>query len=779
MAQQATSKLKIPVEVDSSKVKSGMNSAASSVETASQKITASTRKAANSSQSAFSGMAKSIQSAFSKTLIAVYAVIKAFSVFKESFKVITEFEQANADLSTILGKSTYAMQDLTDSARDLGRTTEYTASQVTQLQTELAKLGFDQKEIMGMQKAVLQFSTAVGAELPEAAALAGASLRMFGLEANDAEDALGTMAVATNKSALSFTYLQTAMSIVGPVAKTFGFSLKDTVTLLGTLANSGFDASSAATATRNILLNLADSSGKLAQSLGKPVKTFPELIEGLKKLRDQGVDLASALEMTDKRSVSAFTAFLDGADASNALRDALQDVDGELERISRDRLNTVEGSVKLLQSAWQDLILTFSNSKGVIKDTIDTLTNALISLQQLVAGDKGSGASIADRAKKNAEWYHNYFQTDADMYKALTEDIQKQQHQVDVLTKTAGTGFTLDRAAKKARKELPEAQAYLAVLQETQKILQGVSKADASAAGALGDTDTVTTTGLPTLSSPKSSTVKQLSAEELSRESIKMISTLDELEAAWNAGTLVWSDYISKLSQLAGASAAEAAEIAKADKEVADADREMYEQFRSMNGLDAINEALDENGLNYERWALQVEKSVEQFQKAQEKAKELASEFNTAVASGVSSAVQEMTDSLFGLQEFNSGKIFQALLDPLADMAIKEGELLVASGVGVEAIKSALESLNGWAAVTAGTALIALGAAVKSGLAALASTSSSAASNTTAVASSNTTTTTTSMERELTVNVTGTLQAKGSTLITVLNNEKKRAEYTN
>ncbi len=81
------------------------------------------------------------------------------------------------------------------------------------------------------------------------------------------------------------------MSIVRPVANSFGFTIEETTALLGALANSGFDASSAATATRNILLNLADSSGKLALALGGPVDNLEDLVKGLKKLNSEGIDL--------------------------------------------------------------------------------------------------------------------------------------------------------------------------------------------------------------------------------------------------------------------------------------------------------------------------------------------------------------------------------------------------------------------------------------------------------------------------------------------------------
>lgn len=293
---------------------------------------------------------------------------------------MSDFEQANANLSTILGKNVKDINALTEAALELGRTTEYTASQVTQLQTELAKLGFSEGQIRAMEEPVLHFATAVGAELPEAAALAGATLRIFGLEARDSEDVLGALAVATNKSALNFSYLQTAMSIVGPVANTFGIDVKDTTALLGSLADAGFDASSAATATRNILLNLANANGKLAKEIGKPVRTFPELIQAMKDLDAKGLDLAKTLDLTDKRSVSAFNRFLDGADSANALRDALEDTDGELERIADERMNTLQGSVKLLTSAWEGLILTLRKSTGFFKSVVDWATKAINSI---------------------------------------------------------------------------------------------------------------------------------------------------------------------------------------------------------------------------------------------------------------------------------------------------------------------------------------------------------------------------------------------------------------
>lgn len=314
-----------------------------------------------------------------------------------SVKTLRDFEQANANLATILGTSRKEIGDLTESARSLGRTTEYTASQVTELQTSLAKLGFSESQIMGMQKSILQFATAVGANLGDAAEVAGSTLRAFNLTSADAEDVLGTLAVATNNSALSFEKIKTSIGTVFPVANAFGLTVKDTTALLGALANAGFDASSAATATRNILLNLSDANGKLAQKLGGTARSFDEIMSGLIKLRQEGTNLNEALELTDKRSVAAFSAFLSGAEGAKELRASLEDVSGELKRIQEERLNTLEGSTLLLKSAWEGLTLSFQQSNGVFKSTVDWLTKLVQWTQKLLFPAQTATAGYLDQ----------------------------------------------------------------------------------------------------------------------------------------------------------------------------------------------------------------------------------------------------------------------------------------------------------------------------------------------------------------------------------------------
>ena len=307
----------------------------------------------------------------------INGIVALFTKLREGVGSIVEFEFANSRLAAILGTTSDNIKELTADAKRLGAMTKYTASEATELQIELAKLGFTRKEVLQATESVLRFAQATGAELGEAAALSGAALRMFDADTRETERYVSAMAVATTKSALSFNYLATALPIVGPVAKSFNFTIEDTLALLGKLADAGFDASMSATATRNILLNLADGSGKLALALGKPVKTLPDLVDGLKTLRDRGVDLNTTLELTDKRSVSAFNAFLTSADKLVPLREQITGVDEELAGMAHTMEDNVKGSIASLSSAWEALMLTFSNSKGTMKSVLDFLARGV------------------------------------------------------------------------------------------------------------------------------------------------------------------------------------------------------------------------------------------------------------------------------------------------------------------------------------------------------------------------------------------------------------------
>ena len=122
------------------------------------------------------------------------------------------------------------------------------------------------------------------------------------------------------------------------------------------------------------------------------------------------------------------------------------------------------------------------------------------------------------------------------------------------------------------------------------------------------------------------------------------------------------------------------------------------------------------------------------------------------------------------------GSFGNAALSAMGDMAQSVGKIAISTGIATLGIKASLESLNGWAAIAAGTALVALGAAVKAGLSNVAGGNYGASTN---VASSSYSSGNSDYAgREITVKVGGTLEADGNKLIAVINNTNKRNYYT-
>ena len=125
------------------------------------------------------------------------------------------------------------------------------------------------------------------------------------------------------------------------------------------------------------------------------------------------------------------------------------------------------------------------------------------------------------------------------------------------------------------------------------------------------------------------------------------------------------------------------------------------------------------------------------------------------------------------------GDFKSAALSAFGDMAIAVGKIAISMGVAAAGIDVALKDTGQWyVAVAAGAALVALGAAVKSSLASVAAGDYSAAGGGYAGGGAGSASGGDYEQREVKVYVTGTLEADGDKLITVINNANQKNYYT-
>ena len=288
-----------------------------------------------------------------------FGVFGAFRLFKSSITIVKDFEKANATLGGILNATAEEARVLNEDAKRLGETTVKSATEVVALQTAYARLGFSTQDIINLTEATISGSIAMNAELADVANLVGAVVNSFDdLSTSDADHVIEVLTAATTKSALSFEKLNTALPIVAGAANAVGVPLERTVAILGKLSDSGIDASSSSTALRNVFIESA--------------KRGINYEEAIKKISTSTDKLTTANAIFGKRAAVSALVIANNTDAVAELTEELENAAVVQQLVDRE-LNTLDGSLKLLESAWEGMILSMNDAT----DTGNVLTGSI------------------------------------------------------------------------------------------------------------------------------------------------------------------------------------------------------------------------------------------------------------------------------------------------------------------------------------------------------------------------------------------------------------------
>lgn len=314
-------------------------------------LSKSTKKATKSAGGLTKGMAKMAAG----VMAAVVAFKKISSIVSSVVKSWQAFEFQMAKVKAITGANDTQFKMLSDTAQQLGRTTFFTATQVSELQTNYGKLGFTTGEILNAQKATLALATATDTDLARAAIVAGAAVRGFGLDASETGRVTDVMAASFTSSAMDIEKWQTSMTKVAPIAAAAGISIESTAAVMSTLTDTGIEASIAGTSLRNILLKMQDTTSDLSQHLGFTVNSSADLQRALTQLNKEGLSNEEVMGLVDLRQVAAFNTMIRGSETIDNLTESFFDANGQLDRMVEIIEDTLEGDTKKLTSAMDGL----------------------------------------------------------------------------------------------------------------------------------------------------------------------------------------------------------------------------------------------------------------------------------------------------------------------------------------------------------------------------------------------------------------------------------------
>jgi hypothetical protein len=313
----------------------------------------------------------------------IFALVGAL---KSGIKTVITFQKENAVLAGILNKERTEIKELTRDAARLGAITAKTATEVTGLQVAYARLGFTQSEILELTQDTIDGSIAMDAALDKTAELTGAMVRTFDeLSTTDAGMILDKMTLSTQKSALNFEKLATALPIVAGASNAAGISFDRTLALLGKLSDAGIDASMSSTSLRNIFIE--------AKAKGLD---YTEILDEISNSTDK---LTIANDEFGKRGAVSATILSNLREETDLLEASFENAGGTAARVAKTQLDTLSGSTQLLTSAWQGLILSIDSGDNAIGRGAKNLVGWMT---YIINGASKLGVS-ADDAKKAIE----------------------------------------------------------------------------------------------------------------------------------------------------------------------------------------------------------------------------------------------------------------------------------------------------------------------------------------------------------------------------------------
>ena len=297
------------------------------------------------------------------------------SILSKAAKNSVSFGKSQSNLKAILSGSiestevlTEDMEALTLQAKKLGASTAFTASEVLELQTNLAKIGFTTDDILNATGATLDFAAALNVDLGDAAAFAGSVVASFGLTTEETQRAVDVLALSTSKSGLDFNSLRESMKNVAPVANSMGYSLEETTALLGILADNGIKGGKAGTGLAATMIKLNQKSINLTDALND--------------VTEAGKGSNLAFELAGDVGGKALLALAGkGAPAVDGLTGALNAATGASKELAAIQLDNVAGDLTILNSTWEGYLLTLEDGAGflttIMRKAIQFLTGYL------------------------------------------------------------------------------------------------------------------------------------------------------------------------------------------------------------------------------------------------------------------------------------------------------------------------------------------------------------------------------------------------------------------
>lgn len=312
-----------------------------------------------------------------------------------AIKVGSDFESAMSNVAAISGATGDDLQMLKDTAKEMGATTQFSATKAANALSYMALAGWDANQSAAALPGVLNLAAASGMELASASDMVTDYMSAFGMSCEQSGYFADMLAYAQSNANTTAELLGESYKNCAANMAAAGQDVETTTSLLAMMANQGLKGSEAGTALAAVMRDLTAKMSDGAIKIGDTSVAVQDANGNYRDLTDILQDVESATNgMGDAEKAAAlsstFTAdsikglnlilnagVSNAADFENQLRNSV----GTAENMANVMNDNLAGAMKSLQSRAEALGIAIYESFSVqLKDAVNAAADALGSL---------------------------------------------------------------------------------------------------------------------------------------------------------------------------------------------------------------------------------------------------------------------------------------------------------------------------------------------------------------------------------------------------------------
>lgn len=381
--------------------KQGADTAAKGTESASTKMQQSHKKVKDTAKESADGAKKSWEESNQSTVASTEsATSKMAGLMKKSAAVIgvasvaaakktidvgKSFEAGMSEVQAISGASGKDLEKLSAKAKQMGATTKFSATESATALKYMAMAGWKTNQMVSGLSGVMNLAAASGEDLGTVSDIVTDSMTAFGLKAKDSGHFADVLAKASSSSNTNVAMMGETFKYVAPLAGSMKYSIEDTATAIGLMANAGIKGSQAGTSLRSIITRLvkppkdaATALNALGISTTKADGSMKPLRETMAELREKFSGLTEsqkasyASSIAGQEAMSGLLAIVNASDSDfNKLQKAIDNSSGAAKKQADVMNNNLQGALYDLGSAAESVGI------GIYEDIKTPLTKAV------------------------------------------------------------------------------------------------------------------------------------------------------------------------------------------------------------------------------------------------------------------------------------------------------------------------------------------------------------------------------------------------------------------